>query len=355
MVWTKSITDISKEGDRMDMPKKLLKVWHDRLSSTGRRHSGADHPFWVLVQKEVSDHLRSWRFHILVTLMILTCIGSLYAALSTIRSIDASDATDAGFLFLRLFTLSDSTLPSFVTFIGFLGPLLGISMGFDAINSERVKGTLSRVMAQPVHRDYLINAKFIAALFVITGMFFALGFMVMGLGLLAIGIPPTPEEFWRVIFFLALSIFYVAFWLNLSILFSVKLRQAATSALAGIAIWIFFSVFFTMIVELLTNATAPAQTAGTEALLGHHRLSQFLMRLSPSYLFQEATTTLLDPSVRTLGPLTMEQAVGAIPSLLPLGQSLLLVWPQIVGMSAATLICFALSYTFFMRQEIRSR
>jgi ABC-2 type transport system permease protein len=338
----------------MDIRHKLMAL-RKQLTPSRERDSVAIHPFWVLVQKEIADHLRSWRFNILVALMILTCIGSLYAALSTIRSIDASEASDAGYLFLRLFTLSDSTLPSFVTFIGFLGPLLGISMGFDAVNSERVKGTLSRIMAQPIHRDYLINAKFTAALFVITVMFFALGFMVMGLGLLAIGIPPTPEEFWRMVFFLVLSIFYVAFWLNLSILFSVRFRQAATSALAGIAIWIFFSVFFSMIVELLINATAPAQTASTEAMLSHHQLSQFLLRLSPSFLFQEATTTLLDPSVRTLGPLTMEQAVGAIPSLLPLGQSLLLVWPQIIGMTAATLICFALSYAFFMRQEIRSR
>ena len=50
------------------------------------------------------------------------------------------------------------------------------------------------------------------------------------------------------------------------------------------------------------------------------------------------------PSVRSLGPLTMEQVQGAIPSPLPLGQSLLVVWPQLTGLIAATVICFALSY-----------
>ena len=40
------------------------------------------------------------------------------------------------FFFLHLFTASDGTLPPFFVFISFLGPLLGISMGFDAINSE---------------------------------------------------------------------------------------------------------------------------------------------------------------------------------------------------------------------------
>ena len=40
---------------------------------------------------------------------------------------------------------------------------------------------------------------------------------------------------------------------------------------------------------------------------------------------------------------------------LPLGQSLLVVWPQLTGLIAATVICFAISYIMFMRREIRSR
>jgi ABC-2 type transport system permease protein len=64
---------------------------------------------------------------------------------------------------------------------------------------------------------------------------------------------------------------------------------------------------------------------------------------------------MLTPSVRSLGPLTMEQVYGAIPSPLPLGQSLLLIWPHVTGLIAATAVCFGLAYVLFMRQEIRSR
>jgi ABC-2 type transport system permease protein len=201
----------------------------------------------------------------------------------------------------------------------------------------------------------LINAKFVAALIVISVMFLALGFLVMGFGIIAIGIPPTPEEFWRILFFILLAIFYVAFWLNLSILFSIRFRQAATSALSSIAVWIFFSVFYTMIIELIANATAPQQAADPGTIISHQQAMQLLMRFSPSQLFSEATVTLLTPSVRSLGPLTLEQIYGAIPSPLPLGQSLLLVWPQVTGLIAATMVCFAISYLAFMRQEIRSR
>jgi ABC-2 type transport system permease protein len=259
------------------------------------------------------------------------------------------------FFFLLLFTATDGTLPPFFVFISFLGPLLGISMGFDAINSEQSRGTLHRVLAQPVHRDYILNAKFSAALYVISVMFFSLGFLVMGAGLILTGIPPTAEEFLRIVFFILISIIYVSFWLNLSILFSVRFRQAATSALAGIAVWLFFTVFYSIIVSLIAKAATPAQTATTQQIVGYKEMILNLLRLLPSQLYSDVTTTLLAPTVRSLGPLTMDQIAGAIPGPLPVGQSLLLVWPQITGLIAATILCFVMSYVSFMTKEIRSR
>ena len=313
------------------------------------------HPFWVIVRKEVSDYIRSWRFIILIAIIALTCMGSMYTALGNMSKAVKPNDPEGTFFFLKLFTISDGTLPSFFVFISFLGPLLGISLGFDAINSEHNKGTLSRLMSQPIYRDYILNSKFIAALIVLSTLFFSLGFLVMGFGLVAIGIPPTPEEFMRIVFFILLSIFYVAFWLNLSIFFSVRFRQAATSALAGIAVWLFFSVFFDMIINLLAKGFAPSAMASEHQVIGYQNFILALMRFSPAQLFSEATTTLLMPSVRSLGPLTMEQLSGAIPSPLPLGQSLLLVWPQVTGLIAGTILFFALAYVNFMRKEIRSR
>ena len=319
--------------------------------------NGVKHPFRVIVGKEISDHFRSWRFIILVAIILLTCFGALYTSLSNIEKvIKPTDSADA-FFFLKLFTASDGTLPSFLVFISFLGPLLGISLGFDAINTEQNRGTLSRVLAQPVHRDYLINAKFVAALTVISVMFFALGFLVVGIGLIAIGIPPTPEEFLRIVFFILLSVCYVAFWLNLAIFFSVQFRQAATSALACIAVWLFFSVFYNMIVNLIAKAIAPPDItyASEYRIVAFQNFILNLMRVAPSQLFNDAATTLLVPNVRSLGPLTMEQVQGALPSPLPLGQSLLIVWSQLTALVAGTVVWFGLSYLSFMRREVRSR
>ncbi|MDR2139509.1 MAG: ABC transporter permease [Tannerella sp.] len=328
------------------------------MSRTGKlkqSESRAAHPFAVIVGKEMSDHIRSWRFIIMLLLMALTCFGSLYTSLSNFGSVAKTGDPDGAFFFLKLFTSSDGTLPSFMVFISFLGPLLGISLGFDAINTEHNRGTLSRVLAQPIHRDYLMNAKFVAALLVIGFLFLALGLLVVGFGLVIIGIPPSAGEFMRILFFLLVAICYVAFWLNLSMLFSVLFRQPATSALACIAVWLFFTVFYSMIVNLIARAMMPPETVGVQSMLGYRHFILNLLRVAPSHLFNDAGTTLLIPSVRSLGPLSMEQVQGAIPSPLPLGQSLLIVWPQLTGLIAATVGCFGLSYYIFMRKEIRSR
>ncbi len=323
------------------------------------REKGIPTAFFVLVRKEFTDYIRSWRIIILLAIILLACFGSLYTAMTTIsEAIDNSEAEELGnnlYLFLQLFTVSDGTLPSFITFVGFLGPLFGIALGFDAINSERNRGTLSRLMSQPIPRDDVINAKFVASLLLNVVLFFSLGFIVMGLGILLLGIPPTVEEFLRIFYFLVVCIVYIAFWLNLGVLFSVVFKNAATSALSSIAIWLFFQIFYGMIIQLLSRPILNPETiTDISDAISRQGVVINLMRLSPSYLFEESTTILLSPSTRSLGPLTVEQATGAVAGPLPLSQSLLLIWPQLTGLIAATLVCFAIAYIIFMRQEIRS-
>lgn len=334
----------------MTINKKPLKESNNNTV----KPAGAN-PFWVIVSKEISDSVKSWRFIIMISLLALTCMGSLYTALDNFSAAVNANEPDGSFFFLKLFTISDGSLPSFVVFVSFLGPLLGISMGFDSINSELNRGTMSRILSQPIYRDYILNAKFVAALLVLSTLFFALGLLVLGFGLIFIGIPPTAEEFLRILAFSLVNIVYVAFWLNLSILFSVKFRQAATSALAGISIWLFFSIFYNMMVNLVAKAIAPSQFLTENQVISFEHFIQNLMRFNPGQLFSDATTTLLMPAVRSLGPLTMEQMQGAIPSPLPLGQSLMLVWPQATALLAGTVIFFVLAYILFMKMEIRSR
>lgn len=308
----------------------------------------------AVTRKEFADHFTGWRMNILAALVAVTGVASLYVAAMSIRGAVGAAGTPE-FVFLRLFTASDGRLPPFISFVGFLAPLLGLAMGFDAICGEHSRRTLSRVLAQPIHRDALINGKFLAGVAAVTVMLTALLLGVGGLGLLLIGVPPTVDEFLRLLAFLVVTVVYVAFWLAVSILFSVLFRQAATSALAGIAVWLFFAVFGELLANLIAGGLVPVtDTSPAEAVLLHAQVQQALSRLSPVTLYTEAVLTLLTPNVRTLGPVLLEQVVGALEGVLPFGQSLLLIWPHLVGLLAGALICFAVSYVVFMRREVRA-
>lgn len=342
---------------RLNIKSAVKKLIPEKLEANAQATTS---PFLAMVRKEFTDYIRSWRIIILLLLILLTTGASLYTSISSLHDL-ANDSEnnnqlyEQSYLLLKLFTLSDGTLPSFVAFVTFLGPLLGIALGFDAINSEQNRGTLPRLLAQPIPRDYVINAKFVAALLVNIVLFFTLGLLVMGLGIIITGIPPTVEEVLRIFSFLLLCIVYIAFWLNVSILFSVRFKQATTSAISALAIWLFFSLFYQIIVNVIAkNIINPERITSDADLISKQEAILNIMRLSPNYLFTESTTTLLSPSVRSLGPLTMEQTVGAIVAPLPMDQSLLLIWPHVTGLVAATLICFAIAYILFMRQDVRT-
>lgn len=326
--------------------------WLQSLGRKGAELAEQNTGVLVLCRKELADHLNSKRFTIILLLIALTGLASIYAAAMGIRG--TVEAKEAEFVFLRLFTAGGSSLPPFISFVSLLGPLIGLALGFDAINGERARRTLSRLLAQPIYRDAVINGKFLAGLIVLTVMLLSLGLLVAGLGLLLIGIPPTGEEIVRILVFLLLTVVYMALWLALAILFSVRFRQAATSALAGIAVWLFFAVFAQLLAGLVADAVFPVTEQATIQDFYNQQLRQYLGRLSPTTLYDEAIVAILNPGLRALGPVMIEQIEGAIPGPLPLGQSLLLVWPHLTGLVAATLLCFAASYVLFMRQEVRA-
>ncbi|HZK67852.1 MAG TPA: ABC transporter permease subunit [Chloroflexota bacterium] len=308
----------------------------------------------AVFRKEMADQFASKRFLIMFTLILLAGLSATYTAAQAIRVAVSSADADTSFVFLKLFTVSSGSLPSFVSFVGFLGPLVGLSMGFDAINGEYARGTLSRVLSQPIFRDSVINGKFLAGVTTIAVMLTAIALLLGGLGLRMIGIPPTGDEIIRLFLFLVIAVVYVAFWMALSILFSILFRQPATSALAGIAFWIFFTFFMSMIAATIAGAVIQVDEQEPETILASAYLQQGIARLSPSTLYSETTSTVLDPGVRTLGLVMVSEVIGMVPGALPLGQSLMVVWPQLVGLIAMTLICFAISYARFIRQEIRA-
>jgi ABC-2 type transport system permease protein len=313
-------------------------------------------PFNVMVRKEVSDHVRSWRFILLLALVVLTFFASLYISISNIRtSFTNSNDPDHAFLYLKLLSATDGSMPPFHVLMSFLAPLLGITMGFDAINSEQNSGSLTRLLAQPIYRDNILLAKFYSAMLIISTLFISLTLLMVGGGLLFTGVRVEPQELLRILGFALLTMLYVGFYLSLSILLSIVFRQAATSALTALGIWLFFTVFYPILVNLIIRAFLPDPAYLTQSqMMYYNELIMDIMRIAPGQLYSDAATTMLMPSIRSLGPMSMEQLAGAIPSPLPFRESLVIVWPQLSGLLAGSIACFALAYYNFMRREIKS-
>lgn len=306
----------------------------------------------TLYQKELADHLRSGRLVLIFVLLAVTGLASLSGALEGITDAVSSSSE---FIFLKLYTSSGSSLPSFASFLAYLAPVAGLALGFDAINRERAQGTMSRLVSQPIYRDSVIVAKFLAGLTVIAMIVFTLGTTVGALGLVCIGVPPGGEEMARILVYLLFTVVYTALWMALAMLCSVLCRHAATSALIVIAVWIFFTMFATMIAGAIADSVYPTEgLMGLMNLMDNYELEQSLNRLSPYYLYCEAVSTILNPNVRTIGITTQASLSGALASYLTFDQSVLLVWPHLTCMLALTMAAFTVAYISFMRQEIRA-
>lgn len=335
---------------------KNLKESLKRRFSRENKLNEIKSPMRVLLRKEIAEYIRSWRFIILLTLILLTFTASMYSSLSNIKSaFMSSENSSEAFFYLKLLTLTDDTIPPFHIFLSFLAPILGISLGFDAINSEHNNGSLIRLMAQPLYRDNVIVAKFIAPLLIVAVLFLALTFLIIGYAMYISGVPIEWQEIVRIIAFNGMTVLYVGFWLSIAILLSIRFKQPATSALTAIGIWLFFTIFFQVVVNIAIKAFIPDPNyLSADKIAYYNEIILNVLRISPNQLYVDASTTLLMPTVRSLGPVSMEQMVAAIPSTMSVRNSLMLVWPQLSGLIAFTLLMFATSYYLFMRREIRS-
>jgi ABC-2 type transport system permease protein len=299
----------------------------------------------AIVRKELADYFTSIRIFILVVLTLGISALAIYQASQGIRN-----STDTGFVFLNLYTTQLSgnfawllTYPNLLAM--FFIPIMGIAMGFDAINRERSSGTLSRLIAQPIYRDNIINAKFLSGIFILSLVVGASLLLIAGFGIRMIGVPPSAEEIIRLFIFGVFTVVYGAFWMGLAMLFSTLFRNIASSLLSSLGIWLVFGVFLMFIGNIISSLS----------------FNQYLIvsRISPSFLFSEAITLLLYPFSKGMG-LFVEYLGGGdslkylLNTPLSLGQSLTVAWPQFITIIALTIICFVVSYILFMRQEVRS-
>jgi ABC-2 type transport system permease protein len=307
----------------------------------------------VVFARELFDNLTSARMLLLEFLAVLLGGVAVYFAAEQIRNTTAEDP----FLFLRLFAPPGQSILSFVAVLSILVPLIAIGLGFDSVNGEYNRRTMSRILAQPIYRDALLFGKFLAALATLSICLISLWLMVIGFGLIRLGIPPNTEELGRGLVFLLVTIAHGGVWLALAMLFSIVFRSTASAALVALGVWLFVSLLWPAVAQLIGEQISPSDIRFAQLGLPTPDTlawQQGLARLSPTTLYGEAVLAMLNPEAQSLTNLLAQFQGRVLGAPLPFDQSLISAWPQIVGLLAGTILLFVIGYVAFQRQEVRA-
>jgi ABC-2 type transport system permease protein len=323
----------------------------------------------VIGAREAADYLLSVRFLILFALIGIIGVGWIFFLSSTIKDAVGAIASQPTFngetypVFLFLFSVSPAAsnaalqaVPPFSLIVGvFLAPLMGLLFGFDAVSNERAEGTLPRLVSQPIHRDDVINGKFVASIAIVALIVGAGMLLLAGFGMYQLGVIPSLDVTLRLIAWFVVIVLYAGFWLSFAVLASVVFRRAATAALTVLAVWLVLTFFGVQIATIIAGYIAPYGDNGTAAQqVANSNLGNTLVGLLPNGMFGQITQVLLDPSKNTFNLIAPDPTGRAVAALLPVQQSLLVVWPQIVLLVGLMVACFAGAYVAFMRQEVRA-
>ncbi|MEM1268567.1 MAG: DUF3526 domain-containing protein [Bacteroidota bacterium] len=133
----------------------------------------------------------------------------------------------------------------------YLLPLLALALGYDLTASERERGTLRLILAQPISRRTPLAGKLLArggllALLVVAAT--TAGFMLAGGG------------FGRWALWTAAALLYGLFWLGLAAAVDARGRSAASNAVVLAVCWLGLGVVFPAAVTLLAGQVHPAPT-----------------------------------------------------------------------------------------------
>jgi ABC-2 type transport system permease protein len=315
----------------------------------------------TVASKELRDQFGSKRFLILFGLIVVLGGLSAYQGVDYIRN-------NAGSSFVHIFSGGRMSF-SFIQIMVFFGPILGLALGFDAVNKERTNGTLSIVLGQPIYRDSVINGKFIAGAAALTTLAFSTIAIMCGISITMVGFAPTLEEALKIVSLTLLTTVYLLLWLSLGILYSTVFKKTSTSILFSIATWMTFSIVISIVAFALSSVLVPvpagnfiqAPDSGTQgqggqrfsvspeyvqAMQQRQALETAIQRVSPTQLYQETASAILGVGSFGFGRQEFARTIT-------LGEALANNWANVAALTVVMVAAFAASYMMFLRTEIR--
>lgn len=269
----------------------------------------------TLTQRELLDSLRNKWFLVYSIAFVLLCIG---LAMMIVNSAGYGGISGFG-----------RTAAGLINLVLFLAPLMGLTLGAQALSSEREQGTLAYLLAQPVSLAEVFISKFLGLAIAIGGS------VVIGFSLSSLAI-----TFWSGgdgvdVFLKLLPLTLLLAWTTLAIGFLISARSDKTVTALGIGVvaWI----FLVLIGSLGLMGTSVVVGLSPETLLA-------ATIINPLESFRIASIMQIRGSLELLGPagLVARDVFGDSTTLLLVG--VMVVW-MVGGL--------ALAYVLARRKELQ--
>lgn len=305
-------------------------------------------PTLIISRKELRDHLTSKKFIIIVSLLIL-----FYLASTSFTRITGLRVEGVG-LFRQAFMGLTSN-------ISFIAPLLGIALAYDALSSERERGTLRLLLARPIYRENIVNGKILGGFIAISIAIVTATIISSALTIVLWGAAPILGDLVRLAVFILLSIMFTMCYYSISFFFSSVLRKSSRSAIVSISIWVFFTIILPIIAGLIAssilgpppaftptprNQTATPGVTISEEVREYYRryseISSSINTLSINHHFSTAVNILFYSTPTGLPGQRVELSIT---------DALLRSITNISVMIAFTAVFIILSYVSFTRKE----
>jgi ABC-2 type transport system permease protein len=305
-----------------------------RKRYNGRINHEKNQNVFVIAQKEFADNVCSPKFiTLLLTFMVIVFSKSYITGILADEN-----------LFRGLFIDVAQIIALFL-------PFMGIALGFDAVNKERKSGSLNVLLTHPLYRDTIITGKTLGALITLALVVFVSIVIVVGTRLVASGAEFSSLMLNRLTIFTVLTYLYLSIFMGLGILGSIITKNAVSSLIYNIAIWLVLCVAFGMIFTTAASIIAghkPLDLTDNDRFL---EINSDLQKLSPIHHY--AMTVSGVPNLSLLGVSSERPAVsGIFDTEHTLEQWWDEFWTNILTLVITPIFLMIVAFMTFLRQDI---
>ncbi|NJE07334.1 ABC transporter permease [Thermococcus sp. M39] len=338
----------------------------------------------IIAEKEFKDYIKSRRFLLIFGFLLLISIVSIWQGYNIYQSKLESYIAGKSPFQPSIFDV----FRQMENFLGLIGAIFALSLGFDAITKEREMGTLKVLMSHPVYKDQVILGKFLGG-----ALALGLAMVVMTLtsfgALLVMGLQIDGESLIRIILFMFFTYLYLLLFLGIGMAFSALSKSSSNALMYSLILFLVLMIVFPTIAPLLGShfageAPEPPKVSREENPHAwelyiknyiewqekRYGIETKINSLSPYYNFQQLGSYILNPYKSTkFSPQIVNKIMnnpqlvralrnrGIIPQIelekYSIGQSLSFALPHIILLIAPLIISFVVAYVIFMRSDVR--